>query len=195
MKTNLKNYIYIYLYIYTHTHIHTHYVGFPDGASGKEHACQCRRQKRCGFNLWVRKILWRRARQLTPVFFPGESPWTEEPSRLDSSSVQLLSRMWLSATPWTAEHQASLFIMNSQSLLKLMSIESVMPSNHLILCCPLLLLDSIFPSIRVFSNESALRIRWPKYWSFTFSMSPSNEYSALISLGWPGWISLRSKGS
>ena len=138
-------------------------MGFPDGASGKEYACQCRRQKRCGFDLWVRKILWRRARQLTPVFVPGESPWTEEPSRLDSSSVQLLSWVWLSATPWTAEHQASLFITNSRSLLELMSIESVMPSNHLILCCPLLLLDSIFPSIRIFSNESALCIRWPKY--------------------------------
>ena len=78
-------------------------------------------------------------------------------------------------------HQASLFITNSHSLLKLMSIESVMPSNHLILCHPLLLQSSIFPNIRVFSNESALRIRWPKYWSFSFSISPSNEYSGLIS--------------
>ena len=84
-------------------------------------------------------------------------------------------------TPWTAAHQASLSITNSQSSLKLMSIESVMPSNHLILCHPLLLLPSIFPSIRVFSSESALRIRWPKYWSFSFSISPSNEYSGLIS--------------
>ena len=83
----------------------------------------------------------------------------------------------------------------SQSLLKLMSIESVMPSNYLILCCPFLLLPSIFPSIRVFSNESALRIRWPKVWSFSFSISPSNKYSRLISfLGWTGWISLQSKG-
>ena len=86
-----------------------------------------------------------------------------------------------SATPWTAALQASLSITNSQSLLKFMSITSVMPSNHLILCCPLLLSPSIFPSIRVFSNELALRIRWPKYWSFSFSISPSNEYSGLIS--------------
>ena len=97
-------------------------------------------------------------------------------------SVQLLSRVRLFATPWTAAHQASLSITNSWSLLKLMSIESVMPSNHLILCRPLLLLPSIFPSIRVFSNESALHIRWPKYWSFSFSVSPSNECSGLISL-------------
>ena len=85
-------------------------------------------------------------------------------------------------TPWTAAHQASLSITNSRSLPKLMSIESVMPSNHLILCRPLLLLPSIFPSIRVFSNESVLRSRWPKYWSFSFSISLSNEYSGLISL-------------
>ena len=84
-------------------------------------------------------------------------------------------------TPWTAAHQTSLSIMNSQSLLKLISIESVMPSNHLILCHPLLLLPSIFPSIRVFSNESALRIRWPKYWSFSLSINTFNEYSGLIS--------------
>ena len=97
------------------------------------------------------------------------------------SSVQSLSRVRLFATPWTAAHQAFLSIANSWSLLKLMSIESVIPSNHLILCCPLLLMPSIFPSIRVFSNESVLRIRWPKYWSFSFSISPSNEYSGLIS--------------
>ena len=97
------------------------------------------------------------------------------------SSVQVLSRVWLFATPWTAACQASLSMANSQSLLKLMSIESVMPSSHLILCCPLFLLPSIFPSIRVFSNESVLRIRWPKYWSFSFSISPYNEYSGLIS--------------
>ena len=97
------------------------------------------------------------------------------------SSVQSLSRVRLFLTPRTAAHQASLSITNSWSLLKLMSIESVMPSNHLILCSPLLLLPSVFPSIRVFSNESVLRIRWPKYWSFSFSVSPSNEYSGLIS--------------
>ena len=97
------------------------------------------------------------------------------------SSVQLLSRVRLFASPRTAARQASLPITNSQSLLKLMSIESVMPSNHLILCRPLLLLPSIFPSIRVYSNESALHIRWPKYWSFSFSISPSREHSGLIS--------------
>ena len=97
------------------------------------------------------------------------------------SSVQLLSRVRLSATPWTAAHQASLSITNSQSPPKPMSIESVMPSNHLILCCPLLLLPSIFPSIRVFSNESALCIRWPKYWSFNFNISPSSAHPGLIS--------------
>ena len=95
--------------------------------------------------------------------------------------------------PWTAACQASLSITNSWNLLKLMSIKSVMPSNHLILCCPLLLLPSIFPSIRVFSNGSLLRIRWPKYWSFSFSISPSNEYSGLIALR-TGWISLLSNG-
>ena len=91
------------------------------------------------------------------------------------SSVQSLIRVRVFATPWTAVHQASLSITNSWSLLKLMSIESVMPSNHIILCHPLLLLPSIFPSIRVFSNESALRIRWPKYWSFSFNISPSKN--------------------
>ena len=85
------------------------------------------------------------------------------------------------ATPWTAAHQASLSITKCQSLLKLMSVESVMPSNYLIFCCPFLLLPSIFPNIRVFSTESVLCIRWPKYWSFNFSISPSNEYSELIS--------------
>ena len=97
------------------------------------------------------------------------------------NSVQSFSHIWLFATPWIAAHRASLSITNSWSLHKLMSIESVMPSNHLILCCPLLLLPSVFPNIRVFSSESVLRIRWPKYWSFSFSISPSNEYSGLIS--------------
>ena len=97
------------------------------------------------------------------------------------SLVQSLSRVRLFSTPWTAAHQASMSITNSRSLLKLMSIESVMPSNHLILCRPLLLPPSIFPSIRVSSSESVLCIRWPKYWSFSFSISPSNEYSGLIS--------------
>ena len=151
---------------------------------------------------------WRRKWQSTPVFLPGKShgqrrladysTWSLKESDTTEhtcpmliylnmgpseslSSVQLLSRVQLFATPWTAPHQASLSITNSQSLLKLMSIESVMPSNHLILCHPLLLLPSIFPSIRVFSNESVLCIRWPKYWSFSFSISPSSEYSGLIS--------------
>ena len=97
------------------------------------------------------------------------------------SSVQSLSCVWLFVTPWTAACQASLSITNSQNLLKLMSIESVMPCNHLTFCGPLLLQPSIFPNIRIFLNESALCIRWPKYWSFSFSISPSNEYSGLIS--------------
>ena len=98
-----------------------------------------------------------------------------------SRGVQLLCCVWLFATPWTAGPQVSLSFTISQSLLKLMSIELVMPSNHLILCHPLLFLPSIFPSIRVFSNESVLLIRWPKYWSFSFNISPSNVYSGLIS--------------
>ena len=111
------------------------------------------------------------------------------------SSVQLLSHVRLFVTPWTPARQASLSITNSQSLLKLMSIESVMPSNYLILCWPLLLLPSILPRIRVFSNESVLHIRWPKYWSFSFSISPSNEYSGLISFRIDcNLISLQSKG-
>ena len=96
-------------------------------------------------------------------------------------SIQLLSHVQLFVSPWTAACQASLSITNSQSLLKLMSIESVMPTNHLMLYSPLLLLPSIFPSIRVFSNESVLLMRWPKYWSFSFSISPSNEHPGLIS--------------
>ena len=106
---------------------------------------------------------------------------SSEPFTILSCSVQLLSRVQPFETPWTAAHQASLSITNCRSLLNLMFIELVMPSSHLFLCCPLLLLPSIFPSIRVFSNESALHMRWPKYWSFSFSISPSNEYSGLIS--------------
>ena len=108
------------------------------------------------------------------------------------SSVQLLSHIQLFATPWTAARQASLSIANSRSLLKLMSITLVMPSSHLILCCPFLLPPSIFPGIRGFSHESALCIRWPNYWSF--SISPSNEYSDWFPLGLTGLISLQSKG-
>ena len=101
--------------------------------------------------------------------------------RIFFSSVQSLSHIWLFATPWSAAHQASLSITSSQSLPKLISIESVMPSNDLIFCHPLLLPPSIFPRIRVFSNETVLYIRWPKYWSFSFHISPSNEHSGLIS--------------
>ena len=109
------------------------------------------------------------------------------------SSVQSLGHVQLFATPWTTAHQASLYITKSKSLHKHISMESVMPSNHLILCCPLILLPSIFPSIRVFSNESVFHIRWPKYWSFNFSISPSNKYSGLISfrLDWMGFLAVQ----
>ena len=137
---------------------------------------------------------WRRAQQPTPIFLPGKSHGQRslvgyglqsckesDTTEVTFNSVQSLSCVRLFATPWTAARQTSLSITNSQSLSKPMSIESLMPSNHLILCRPLLLLPSIVPSIRVFSNESDLHIRWPKYWSFSFSISPSNEYSGLIS--------------
>ena len=124
-------------------------------------------------------------REHSPRTIPIEADCTPQQSYKHAHerklAFQLLSRVRLFATPWTAACQASLSITNSGSLLKLMSIESVMPSNHLILGHPLLLLPSIFLSIRVFSNDLALRIRWPKYWSFSFSISPSNEYSGLIS--------------
>ena len=125
-------------------------------------------------------------------------PWSEiEPtspafSSVQFSSVQLLSRVWLFVTPWTVARQASLSITNSQSLLKLMSITLAMPSNRLILCHPLLLLPSIFRRIRVFFNESLRPIRWPKYWSFIFSISPSDEYSGPISFRMD-WLDLQSK--
>ena len=109
------------------------------------------------------------------------------------SSVQSLSCEWLFVTPWTGARQASLSITNSWNPPKLMSTESIMPSSHLILCSPLLLLPSIFPSIRVFSNESALHIRWPKYCSFSFNILPMNTQD-WSPLGWTGWISLQSKG-
>ena len=113
------------------------------------------------------------------------------------SSVQSLSRGQLFATPWTVAHQASLSITNSRSLLKLRSIESVMPSNHLILCHPLLLLPSVFPSIKVFSNESVLHIRWPKYCSFSFSISPSSEHLGLISfrMDWLDLLAVQGESS
>ena len=109
------------------------------------------------------------------------------------SSVQSLSHVQLFETPWTTARQASLSVTNSRCLLKLLSIESVMPSNYLILCCPLLLPPSIIPSIRAFSNELVLHIRWSKYWSFGFSISPSNEYSGLISfrMGWLDFLAIQ----
>ena len=110
------------------------------------------------------------------------------------NSVQSLSRVWLFVTPWIAAHQASLSITNSRSSLRLTSIKSVMPSSHLILCHPLFLLPPIPPSIRVFSNESTLHMRWPKYWSFSFSIIPSKEHPGWSPLEWTGWISLQSKG-
>ena len=114
--------------------------------------------------------------------------WPNPLRNIQFSLVQSLSHVQIFVTPWSTARQASLSITYSQSLLKLMSIDSVKPSNHLILCRPLLLPPLIFPSIRAFSNES-IPIRWPKYWSFSFNISPSNEYSGLILLGWTGWIS------
>ena len=141
--------------------------------------------------------------QLVDLQLPeGSSGWSEAlcaPGKLveqdfQLSSVQLLSCVQLFATPWTVACQASLSITNSWSLLKFISIESVMPSNHLILCHPLLLPPSIFPSIRVFSSEALLPIRRPKYCNFSFSISPSNEFSGLFPLGWLACMSLKSKG-
>ena len=132
------------------------------------------------FNLWAKREAWKDDNFLQIDL----SNSSKKPSRyfvIVVFVVQSLSHVWLFVTPWTAAHQASLSFTVSQSLLKLMSIESVMPSNHLILCRPLLLLPSISPSITVFFSESALRIRWPKYWSFNLNISPSNEYSGLIS--------------
>ena len=124
-----------------------------------------------------------------------KNPREGESILLSICCCQSLSHVWLFANPWTIAHQAPLSFTISQSLLRLMSTESVMTSNHLILCYPLLLLPSVFPSIRVFSNESALRIKWPKYWSFSFNISPSNEHPGLsCPLGWTGWISLQFRG-
>ena len=124
----------------------------------------------------------------------GNGPWAPVLWCTSAVVAQSLSCVLLFVTPWTAACQASLFFTISWSLLKLMSIESVKPTNHLILCHPLPLLPSIFPSIRVFSNELALLIRWPKYWSFIFNICPSNEYHGWFPLGWTGLISLLSKG-
>ena len=130
---------------------------------------------------------------MNALYYIGGSNLTNL-KELQFSSVQSLSHAWLLATPWIAARQASLSITNSQSSPTLMCIESVMPSSCLILCHPLLLLPSIFPSIRVFSNESTLRMRWPKYWSFSLSIGPSNEHPGLISFRMDWLDSLQSKG-
>ena len=141
--------------------------------------------------LWVDLVSKPREGSGYPLRYPCLEKFHGE--RLQSmgsvSSVQSLSHVRLFATPWIAARQASLSITNSRSLLKLMPIEWMMPSSHLILCCPLLLLPPIPPNIKVFSNESTLRMRWPKYWSFTFSISPSNEHPGLISF-WMDWLGL-----
>ena len=176
------------------------FASIPDSSIGKESACN----EVTRFDSWAGKICWRRDRLPTPVFWPGEfyglyrtqdrkeSDMTKRPSlSLYVCSVQFShSVVPDSLQPHEPQHtRPPLSITNSQSPPKLTSTESVIPSNHLFLCRLLLLLPSIFPSIRVFSNESVLHIRWPKYWSFSFSFSPSNEY-----LGLTGLISLQSKG-
>ena len=144
----------------THTHVHTCHkkviLSFPTRGNKLRH----------DFCIWAFIYL---------LLFFSKYNWS-----IQCSSVQLLSHVWLFATPWITAHQASLSTTNSWSLLKLTSIESVMPSSHLILCCPLFLLPPIPPSIRVFSNESTLHMRWPKYWSFSFSIIPSKEIPGLI---------------
>ena len=149
--------------------------------------------------VWVFATLWTVTCQAPlSTGFSRQEHWSGLPcpppgSSVQSRSVQLLSYVWL----WTAAHQPSLSIINSQSFLKLLSIKSVMPSNHLILCHPLLLLPSVFPSIGVFSSESVLHIRWPKYWSFSFSISSSSEYSGLISfrVDWFDLFAVQGPGS
>ena len=156
-------------------------MGFPGGARGKESTCQCRRCKNTGFISWLGRSPGKgNGNPLQYSCLENSMERGARQTTVQFSSVQLLSHVRLFATPWTAAHQASLSITNSQSLLKLISIELVMPSNHLIFCCHLLL-PSIFPRIGVFSKESVLHIRWPKYWSYSFNMSPSHEYSGLIS--------------
>ena len=182
---------------------HTFFGVFPGHAGGKESTCHCRKHKKIWVGSLVQEDLLEKEMATCSSILAWKIPWTEEPGRATVhgpqrvrhdwvtkhtqahvcflSSVQSLSCVRLFATPWTAARQASLSITNSQSLLKLMSIESVMPSSHLILCCPLLLPPSLFPSIRVFSDESVLCVRWPEYWSFSFSISPCNEHSGLVS--------------
>ena len=138
------------------------------------------------------RILWRGKSRFVRAL-PRWAPW-DEPKTFKFSSVQSLSRVWLFATSWITARQASLSITNSWSSLRFTSIKSVMPSSHLILCRPLLLLPSIPPSIRVFSNEATLRMRWPKYWSFSFSINLPKKSQDWSPSEWTGWISLQSKG-
>ena len=151
---------------------------FPHGTSSGSNTAVSQKVNCSAGSTW-----WGRSRACCRPWLPLLSPASSLPpiTFLSFSSVQSLSHVRLFVTPWTVACQASLPITNSWSLLRLRSIKSMMPSNHLILCRSLLLLPSVFPSIRVFSNESALHIRWPKYWSFSFSISPSSEYSGLIS--------------
>ena len=135
------------------------------------------------YNLFVSNLWWHSLGLSLHLWWYQPRLFASLYKRKVFSSVQFLSHVRLFVTPWTAAHQASLSITNCQSLPKPMSIESVMPSNHLFLCSPLLLLPSIFPNIRVFSDESTLHIRWPKYWSFSFNIGPSNEHPRLISRG------------
>ena len=164
MEKNKKEYVYIYIYIHTDTNTYVHIYVILFVGINAQN------------KWWVQdfKILIS-----TTIHF---------------SLVQSFSHVRLFATPWTAVHQASLSITYSGSPTKPVSIKSMVSSNHLILCCTLLLLPSIFPSIRVFSNESVLCIKWPKYWSFSLSISPSNNIQDWFPLGWTGWISLQSKG-
>ena len=157
-------------------------LGFPGGARGKESTCQCRRCKNTGFISWLGRSPGKgNGNPLQYSCLENSMERGARQTTVQFSSVQLLSHVRLFATPWTAAHQASLSITNSQSLLKLISIKLVTPSNYLIFCCSLLLLTSLFPRIRVFSKESVFCTRWPKYWNFSFSISPSNEYLGLIS--------------
>ena len=141
--------------------------------------CSTKNEPRCQLEMWV--MMTSQCRVISDKHSIWRGWWWERLCTFQFSSVQSLSRVWLFVTIWITAHQASLSITNSWSLPKLKSFESVMPSSHLTLCHPLLLLLLIPPSIRVFSNESTLRMRWPKYWSFSFSISPSKEHPGLIS--------------